>query len=41
MTTFSKETFDHLFALATETGRMIGRLINYLRKTEIRGTKYK
>jgi len=37
----SKETFDRLFALATETSRMIGGLINYLRKTDVRGTKYK
>jgi four helix bundle protein len=37
----SKETFTHLFSLATETGRLIGGLMNYLRQSNIRGTKYK
>lgn len=37
----NKEAFDRLFALATETGRMIGGLMNYLSKTKIKGTKYK
>ena len=37
----SKETFDRLFALASETSRMIGGLMNYLRKTKVKGIKYK
>ena len=37
----SKETFDRLFALASETSRMIGGLMNYLRKTKVKGVKYK
>jgi four helix bundle protein len=36
-----RETFEHLFGLATETGRMIGGLMSYLRTTPIKGTKYK
>lgn len=37
----NQETFDRLSALATETGRKIGGLMNYLRKSNIKGTKYK
>lgn len=37
----AKEAFDRLAALTTETGRLIGGLMNYLRKTDIRGTKYR
>ena len=37
----SSEIFNRLVALSTETGRMIGGLMNYLRKTKIKGTKYK
>jgi len=36
-----KETFDRLFALAAETGRLIGGLINYLRNSSIKGAKYR
>src|SRR6266508_5946862 len=35
-----KETFAQLFALAAETGRMIGGLMIYLHKSKIKGTKY-
>lgn len=34
-------TFDQLNHLADETARKIGGLISYLRKTKMRGTKYK
>jgi four helix bundle protein len=34
-------TFSELSELAAETGRMIGGLMNYLRHSGIRGTKYK
>lgn len=37
----TKQAFDRLLALATETGRLIGGLMSYLRKTTIRGTKFK
>ena len=37
----NQDIFDRLFALSTETGRMIGGLMNYLRKSNFRGTKYK
>ena len=33
--------FDDLGALASETGRMIGGLMNYLRSSSHKGTKYK
>jgi hypothetical protein len=36
-----QQAFEQLKALANETGRMIGGLIAYLRKTQYRGTKYK
>ncbi len=36
-----KEEFDRLFVLATEIGRLIGGLMNYLRKSGYKGTKYK
>lgn len=36
-----KETFERLSSLATETGRMIGGLMNYLRHSGVKGTKYK
>jgi four helix bundle protein len=35
------DIFDRLVALSTETGRLIGGLMNYLSKTKIKGTKYK
>lgn len=35
------EIFDRLVALSTETGRLIGGLMNYLSKTKIKGAKYK
>lgn len=36
-----KMVFDGLLSLTDKVGRMIGKLIIYLRKTNIRGTKYK
>ena len=37
----TKNDFDELCDLATETANMIGGLIKYLRQSGIRGTKYK
>ena len=37
----TKEEGDHLLGLASETSRMIGGLMTYLRKSGIRGAKYK
>ena len=37
----SKEIFERLFILATEVNKMIGGLMNYLRKSKIKGIKYK
>jgi four helix bundle protein len=37
----SKEEFERLCALATEVGRKIGALIGYLRKSGIRGSKFR
>ena len=37
----NQSTFDQLNHLADETARKIGGLISYLRKTKMRGTKYK
>lgn len=34
-------TFVELTSLAAETGNMIGGLINYLRRSGLKGTKYK
>lgn len=36
-----KKTFDRLFKLAVEVGKMIGGLMGYLRKSKVKGTKYK
>ncbi len=36
-----KEVFEHLFSLASETSRMIAGLMNYLKKSKIKGSKYK
>lgn len=36
-----KKTFDQLFIHSTEIGRMIGGLMVYLRKSKLKGTKYK
>jgi four helix bundle protein len=36
-----EEMFDRLLAAALETSRMISGLINYLRKSKMKGTKYK
>lgn len=36
-----QETFERISAQAAEIGRMIGRLMSYLRRTKIRGAKYK
>jgi len=37
----ARDDFDRLFPLATETARMIAGLMSYLRKSGIKGTKYK
>ena len=37
----SEEKFERLFILATEVNKMIGGLMNYLRKSKIKGIKYK
>lgn len=37
----NEETFKRIFAMTTEIARMIGKLMNYLKKTKIRGTKFK
>jgi four helix bundle protein len=37
----NEETFKRLFTMTTEIARMIGKLMNYLKKTKIRGTKFK
>ncbi|MFY9618180.1 MAG: four helix bundle protein [Pyrinomonadaceae bacterium] len=36
-----EHTFVELTSLAAETGNMIGGLINYLRRSGLKGTKYK
>ena len=36
-----QEQFDRLSALAIQTARMIGGLMLYLRKSRVKGTKYK
>ena len=36
-----EDTYFQLSALASEVGRMLGGMINYLRKSTIRGSKYK
>jgi four helix bundle protein len=36
-----QETFDQLSAQTGEISRMIGSLMNYLKKSKIRGAKYK
>jgi four helix bundle protein len=36
-----KKTFDRLFELAAEVGKMTGGLMGYLRKSKVKGTKYK
>ena len=36
-----RKTFDRLFQLAAEVGKMIGGLMGYLRKSKVKGTKYK
>ena len=37
----TKEEFDRLCSLATEVGREIGALMNYLRKSGIKGVKFR
>ena len=37
----SAAEFDHLIGLANETGRKIGALMNYLRKSGIKGLKFR
>ena len=36
-----RKTFEELHALAADTGRLIGGLMNYLRTSEMRGPKFK
>ena len=36
-----KETFTRLYFMATEISRLISGLMKYLRKSKIKGTKYK
>jgi len=36
-----EERFDRLLGIVLETNRMIGGLINYLRKSKMKGPKYK
>jgi four helix bundle protein len=36
-----KETFDRLYLMATETSRLICGLMEYLRKSKMKGNKYK
>jgi four helix bundle protein len=38
---FNAAEFDQLTALASETGRKIGALMNYLRRSGIKGTKFR
>lgn len=37
----TKETFDELYKLSDDIGKMIGALMAYLNKSEIKGEKYK
>ena len=37
----NQETFDQLLAQAAKTGRLLGGLMNYLRNSGVKGTKYK
>ncbi|MDI6763736.1 MAG: four helix bundle protein [Thermodesulfobacteriota bacterium] len=37
----NKEMFERLYNFTNEIGGMVGRLMNYLRKTKIKGVKYK
>ena len=37
----NNSTFDELSALVTEIGNMVGGLMSYLRRSGIKGTKYK
>jgi four helix bundle protein len=37
----TKEEFERLTSLATEVGRKIGALMSYLRKSGIRGAKFR
>ena len=36
-----RHTFDRLICLSEETAKLIGGLMNYLRKTSLKGVKYK
>ena len=40
-TYIDKPTFEETHSLAVDTGRLIGGLMNYLRDSSIRGSKYK
>lgn len=37
----SEGEFDHLYALASETGQLIGGFIRYLRQSEYKGSKFR
>ena len=37
----SKETFEELYKLSDDVGKMIGGLMSYLNKSDIKGEKYK
>ena len=37
----STNDFEHLLSLTEEIGRMIGGFMKYLRKTEVKGAKYR
>jgi len=37
----TKETFEELYVLTTEASKMTSGLMNYLRKSKLKGTKYK
>jgi four helix bundle protein len=37
----TQQEFDRLIVLATNTGRMIGGLMNYLRRSGIKGVKFR
>jgi four helix bundle protein len=37
----NKQEFDQLFNITIETGKMIGGLMGYLRKTTVKGSKFR
>jgi four helix bundle protein len=40
-TYIDRPEFDELKGMASETGRMLGGLMSYLRNSQFKGTKYK